>query len=189
MENLLLSHIKEQSKYWWTSLIVGITAIILGIWFLVTPLTALIAMTYFFVAGFLISGAFDITFAVSNRKILPGWGWTFAGGIIDVLFGLMLVALPVAVTTSLFVYFIGFWILFRSIWAIGISAELNNYMNAGALLVLSILSLLFAIFYLFSPAFGGLTIVALAAIAFITYGSFRVYYAFRLKAINKKIKE
>lgn len=176
-------------RYWWESLIVGMLAILLGIWSLVTPLPALRAVTILFIISFFISGIIDIAFALSNRRIIKGWGWVLTGGIIDLLLALMLLGLPAPAATIVVIYFIGFWILFRSIWAIGSAAELNalGVKGWGWLLALAILSLIFAIVFIFSsPIFGGTVIVAFFATAMIIYGIFRIDLAFQLKRIREE---
>lgn len=108
-------------KYWWLSLLVGIISIIMGVWSLVTPDTTLVALTIFFIAMFFISGITDIVYALYNRKTSNNWGWALAGGIIDIILGVLLVSLPLPVITTMLVYFVGFWILFRSVLALGLS--------------------------------------------------------------------
>lgn len=188
MKSKILNYLERESRYWWTSLIVGILAIILSIWCLATPLVTLFTITYIFIIGLILSGIIDIISAVFNRKT-SGWGWTLAGGIIDILLGLLLVTLPLPMVTSILIFLIGFWILFRSIWTIGIAVDLNKYANASFLLVLGILSLLFAVFYLFSPIFNGVAVVSLISIAFLFYGVFRIVLSFKLRKLNKETRE
>lgn len=181
----------EKPKYWWLSLLVGILAIIMGIWSLITPDTTLVALTVFFIAVFFISGIIDIIYAVSNRKTTTNWGWPLAGGIIDIILGILLVSMPMPLVTTLLVYLIGFWIMFRSILTLGFSCELqqNGVKNWGWLLALSILGILFSVFYLLSPVFNGIFVVLLVSIAFMTYGIFRICYAFELKSIKDLIEK
>lgn len=188
MKNNIMNYVKQESKYWWTSLFIGIFAIVLGVCSICTPERTLATLTYLFVIVFFISGIIDVIFSLSNRKSYFGWGWVLAGGIIDILFAFVLLTLPQPILTVLLVYFVGFWILFRSIWTIGIAAELNNFINATWLLILGIISMIFSIFYIISPIFGGIVIVILVSIAFILYGIFRIYYSFQIRKINKEIK-
>lgn len=184
--------VRNTVKYWWISLIIGFLAILLGIWSLVTPVSALAALTIVFIVAFFISGIIEIAFAVSNRHIMKGWGWTLTGGIVDILLGVMLMCLPAPMVTVALIYFIGFWIMLRSIWAIGASAELNTLgvRGWGWLLALAILSLIFSIIFIFSsPIFGGVFVVAFFATAMLIYGVFRIYLAFQLKSIKSDIND
>lgn len=192
MEGRIIKAVKNEVKYWWVSLLVGILALILGVWSLITPDTTLVAMTWVFIIIFLISGIMEIVFAVSNHKILLGWGWLLAGGIIEILFSLLLMMLPTFFLAATLVYIVGFWMLFRSIWAIGESTELqmSGVKGWGWTLVGAILMLLFSFFFLLSPAiFKGIYVVALISVAFFIYGIFRIYLSFRFRSIYKDIKK
>ena len=105
--------------------------------------------------GFILGGILDIIFAVSNRDYVYGWGWTLAAGILELLLGIMLFTLPTASITVILVYFVGFWILFRSIWSIGESTQLRmmGVKGWGWALALSILCTVLAFLYLLSPTF------------------------------------
>ncbi|MCD7971237.1 MAG: DUF308 domain-containing protein [Candidatus Azobacteroides sp.] len=53
-------------------------------------------------------------------------GFALAVGITDLLFGILLVALPLELTATFLIYFVGFWIMFRSIWEIGTDIDLKK---------------------------------------------------------------
>ncbi|MDR2010125.1 MAG: DUF308 domain-containing protein [Bacteroidales bacterium] len=192
MKNHLLELVKGRVKYWWLSLIVGVIAIILGIWSIVTPETTLITLSYIFILAFVISGIFEIIFSVANKNILNGWGWSLASGIIELLLGLLLLMLPLPIVTTMFVYLIGFWIMFRSIWTIGEAVEIQQMgvKNWGWLLAIGIISVIFSFIFLVSPMiFKGTFIIAFASIAFTLYGIYRILLSFRLRSIYKDVKK
>lgn len=191
MKTQLFNSIKRSVKYWWVSLLIGILAIIVGIWCLATPDSTLVALTLLFVISFFISGISDIVFAISNRDAIPGWGWTLTSGILEVLLGCLLLAMPLPSITVVLIYFVGFWVLFRSIWAIGEACHLQQLgvKGWGWLLALAILAVLFSFLYLLSPIFGGVFVIVLVSLGFVTYGAFRVLLAFRMRSINKELKE
>lgn len=191
MDNQFYYSVKQAVKNWWVSLLVGIIALIVGIWSLVTPDVTLVALTYVFIFAFFASGIFEIIFAVSNKDILNGWGWTLAGGIIDLVFGILLLLLPLPIITMALIYFVGFWIIFRSIWMIGESFDLKHIgiREWGWFLALGILGIIFAIVFILSPLFSGAFIVAFVAAAFIVYGIYRIYLSVKLKSIHNSIQE
>jgi uncharacterized membrane protein HdeD (DUF308 family) len=184
-------NLKQKTKYWWASLLIGILAIAIGIWCLLTPDVTLVALTMLFIVAFFITGIIDIVYAITNRNILLGWGWNLAGGIIDIILGILLVMLPLPLITTFLVYFVGFWILFRSVWTIGTSIDLQKMgvKGWGWLLALAIIGILFSILFILSPIFSGAFIVAFISIAFMVYGIFRIYYSFKLKSVNNKLKD
>lgn len=182
--------ILKSVKYWWLSVLLGAVSIILGIWYIARPDVALGVTAIVFAIGFLCSGIAEIILAVSNRQS-SNWGWSLAAGIIDTLLGIVLVCSPL-ITIFVLGFLIGFWLLFRSIWGIGASVELQQAKVSGWgwMLALAILGILASFAFLFSPVFlGGAFIVALASISFIVYGIFRISVGFKLKDIKKEIEE
>lgn len=182
---------KKVVKNWWVSLLVGVLAIIMGIWCFTSPGASLLGMTYVFIVGFLLGGIMDVCFAVSNRNYMYGWGWSLAGGILEILLGIMLLALPTLAVTGILVYMVGFWILFRSIWGIGESCQLQilGVKGWGWLLALSIMCLILSFLYLLSPGFGkGIFIVALVGTSMLVYGMFRIVMGVKLRQIGKRME-
>lgn len=188
MENGIKNFMKQQSKYWWTSLLVGIISIVVGFWCFSQPAGALAAISILFVAGFMVTGILDIIYALSNKDSYQGWGWTLMGGILDIIISVLLLSMPIGEIATVIVYFIGFWLLFRSIWTISITIELKNHINVTLLVIFAILSLILALWILFSPIIGIAFIVGLTSAAFVVYGIFRIIYAIELKKINKHLK-
>lgn len=191
MKDQLLQSVRQAVKHWWVSMLIGILAVILGIWSLVVPDVTLVALTYVFICTFIISGLFEISFSIANRNILNGWGWTLAGGIIDLLFGFILLLLPPAAIAMILIYFIGFWIMFRGVWMIGESFELKRLevKGWGWFLVLAILTLIFSFVFIVSPLISSAFIVAFVSVAFLFYGVFRIYLGVKLRSVHKIIKE
>lgn len=181
--------VRNTIGHWWVSLIIGIIAVIVGIWSLATPLSALTALTTVFVITFFVSGIFEIDFAIRNRNVLHGWGWTLAGGVLDIGLGIMLLAMPSPITTKILIYFVGFWIMIHSLWSIGAAHELRRLgvRGWGWMLAMAILSLIFSLIFIFSPVAGGVFIVAFFGAALIVYGIFRIYMAMELRGVKRRL--
>lgn len=171
-------------------MIVGAIAVILGVWCLANPATTLGVLAALFVAGFLVSGIFEIIFAISNKDVLNGWGWTLASGIISVLFGLILLIMPIETITVL-LFFVGFWAMFQSIWAIGSSIELqkSGVKGWGWILAFGIIGLIFSFILITNPLFAAGFIIYLFAFILLTYGFVRIFYGFKLRSIHKELEK
>ena len=50
-------------------------------------------LSVIFSISMLISGIIEIIFSISNRRGISSWGWYLAGGIIDLILGIYLVAI------------------------------------------------------------------------------------------------
>lgn len=189
METTVTRTLQMNVKNWWISLLLGILYLFAGFWVFRTPLESYVTLSIVFSAFILVSGIFEIAFALSSRSEIQGWGWYLAGGILDLIVGVLLMAHPL-MTMAILPFYVGFWLLFRSIMAIGFSFQLNSYgvPNWGWLLLAGILTLLFSILLLANPIFAGLSIVYMTALAFIFMGVFRIFLAFDLKKIQKELQ-
>lgn len=186
MENYLLSSFKKAVKHWWVSLLIGIIAVIVGLFCMFTPFTTFAALTILFVVSFFVGGICEIVFAISNKNIMRNWGWTLAMGIIDLIFAIILLA-NMELAPIMLCYLIAFWMLIQSIWGIGMAFDLQPVQNSGWgwLLALSILGVFASILLLFQPAVAGLFAAYILSFSFLFYGIFRIYLAFRLKSMHK----
>ena len=190
MKHNLLYSVKNAVKYWWISPIIGLISIFLGFWCIANPLSALAILGALFIAGFLITGIFEIVFAISNRNTLTGWAWTLVSGIIDLVFGFLLLAIPIASITTL-IFFVGFWVMFQSIWLVGSAIELqrNGIAGWGWTLTSGILGLILAFILIANPVFAAGFIVYLLAFSLFMHGITRIYHGFKLRKLHKEIQE
>jgi uncharacterized membrane protein HdeD (DUF308 family) len=68
------------------SLLVGVLYLVLGVIFLRHPGDALLAMTLLLACALMVSGLFRIIGSLMYQ--FPHWGWTLAGGVINLLLGI-----------------------------------------------------------------------------------------------------
>lgn len=117
--------IEHSVKNWWMSLILGILYIGVAICLMFAPLSSYVALSIVFSISMLISGILEILFAISNKHV-SSWGWYLAGGIIDLIIGIYLVAYPM-VSMEIIPFLIAFWLMFRGFSATGYSMDLKRY--------------------------------------------------------------
>ena len=190
METEIINSVKDYSKHWYLSLILGILFIGAGIWVFMTPVSSYLALSIFFSVTIFISGISEIIYSISNRKEMDNWGWVLTGGIIDLLLGLWLMASPL-LSIAILPFVVGFMLMVRSMMAIGFAIDLKDFSDSGWgwLLALSILGLLFSFVLLWNPAFAGLTLVICTGCAFITLGIYRIILSFKLKHLHNLSKK
>ncbi len=188
--NDLIYEVKRAVKSWWLSIVIGILALIVGIWSLFTPFETFAVLTLLFVIIFLVQGILEIIFSISNRQTLHGWGWTLALGIVDVIFSIILM-MNMALTPLVFSYVIAFWLLFRSIWGISVAIDFRGFKDSGWgwLLAFSILGVLLSCIMFFMPGLAATFAIYLVGFALITYGIFRIYLGVRLKNLGKNVRD
>lgn len=177
--------VKNTVKHWYLPLIVGILFIGLGVYSLFSPAESYLALALLFSISFLVAGAFDIFFAISNREELEGWGWQLSMGILTLLFGILLINNP-AISLITLPFVVGFVVLFRSINAISTSLELRNYhiLDWGYLFALGLFGTVFAFILLIRPDFAGFSLVIWTGLALILMGASGVFIAVKLKKVH-----
>ena len=182
------TQIKSAARNWYLELFIGLVFIAVGVWVFLTPVTSYIALSIFFALTFLLTGIIKTFSAFSSRKYTDGWGWPFAGGIVETLIGVLLVSKPL-LTMAVLPYYVGFALLFRSSLAIGMSFELGRlkFPDWGWMLFFGILGLIFAFILLLEPAIAGLTVVAYTALAFVSIGIIQIFLSIRLKKLDNEI--
>ena len=178
------------TKYWWIPLITGLIAIGLGIWCLCAPASSLPVLAYAFAWLVCLAGLFNVVFAIANNRFYPGWGWSLALGIFELICGIWLLCMPEMVLIPTFIFTIGIYLIVVCINAICESFVVASYANDWMvwILVLLLATLVFAAIFMAGPVTGGIAVWLWIGISLITFGCYRIMLAAKLKKINRKIR-
>lgn len=173
------------AKLWYLPVVMGIIFIALGAWVFATPIGSFVTLSMFFAVAFLITGLFETVRALSNTH-LPNWGWSLAGGLIDLLLGILLISSP-GLSMQVLALYVGFVILFRAFMSIGYSIDLKhaNVKGWGGTLFLGILGVILAIMVIVNPALGGFTLVFYVAFAMIIIGILQILFGIMLRKAGR----
>ncbi|GAL67836.1 HdeD family acid-resistance protein [Jejuia pallidilutea] len=187
MENLFLKKVKESVKHWYLVLIVGILLISTGIWTFTHPKESYVALGFIFSISFLCTGILELLFAFLNRNEIENWIWILILGALNTLVGFMLISNTAISILGLSLY-VGFVIMFRSLWAVATSIDLKNYGVKGwvNLMLVGVLGVVFSFILIRNPALAGMTLVFWTGIAFLLSGIFNTYLAFKMKNLHNK---
>ena len=182
----ILQTINSDIKNWWLFIIKGLVFLAAGIYVFCSPLAGYATLSIFFSIVILVSGFSQVFFASANAQVLKGWGWTLVSGILDIVIGFYLISYPL-ITMATLPFILGFWLVFRSFYLMGISFELKSYKieSWGWLLTRSTLLLITALFIIYYPAAGVISIVAFTGTAFIIGGVLNFLLAFKFKKLHK----
>ena len=185
----LTESLKKAVQYWWTYLIAGILLLIVSGLVLAHPAASYVGLSVYFAVAILGSGIMYIAFSISNRDVLPGWGWYLTGGVIDIIIGIYLLTYPVVAAATLPLY-IGFWLLFRSFSAMSTGFDLRamGVKGWGWISALAVLGLALSVSILFSPNFGAATVILFTSFAMLALGVVSVVIAFRLRNLGHAFK-
>ena len=183
----LFDEMEHAVKNWWLSLILGILYIIVSLCLLFAPGSSYIALSVIFSISMLISGIIEIIFSISNRRGISSWGWYLAGGIIDLILGIYLVAYPL-LSMEVIPFIVAFWMMFRGFSATGYSMDLKRYGTRewGWYMGVGILAIICSLIILWQPAVGALYVIYMLAFTFLIIGFFRVMLSFELKSLHKR---
>ena len=176
----------EPVKHWWMYLIIGVLALILGVFMLINPAITYEMMTLLLGLALLIFGVIEMIVGIFSRNIFVSRAAVIIGAVLNIVLGILLAANPgiAALTLPLI---LGMWMLYQSFMTISYAGDLKNFKVKGYGLTLfcGIVLLVLAMLILLRPmTLGVVTIAAYIAISFIIYGLSEIVSAFRLKAIH-----
>lgn len=162
MENFstLVENSKRAVRYWWLLLIIGIALFVVGILVFVYPTQSYLGMSLLFGWLMLISGILEVVLSSANKHFITGRGWMLAGGIIEIVLGIILI-FNVALSAATLPIFLGFWLMLRAFGAIGLGGDMGAMQIAGSgwTIFSGILLLLCSLWILFQPLVFGTTAV------------------------------
>lgn len=180
-------------KHWYLPLLAGLVLIAIGVWTFANPEDSYVGLAFLFALSFAVIGLFESIFAIRNKDILDGWGWTLAMGLLTLAIGVVMLMKPEVSMVTL-PFYVGFVILFRSFQAIGTALDLKSFrvLAWGNLMVLGVLGVILGFILLWNPLFAGLSVVIWTGIAFIIAGIYNIILSTKLKKIHdipKKISK
>jgi uncharacterized membrane protein HdeD (DUF308 family) len=181
----VLETIHSDIKNWWLFILKGLLFIGAGIYVFCSPLAGYIGLSVLFSIIIIFSGVSHIYFASVNSA-MKGWGWSLVSGILDLIIGIYLFSYPL-VTMATLPIFLGFWLLFRSFYLMGVAFDLRSYgvSSWSGLLIGSILLLITALLVMYFPAAGAAGLVVVSGIALVIGGILNIMLALKFKDFKK----
>ncbi len=183
MSNLRI--IKKTVKYWYLGLLVGLLLVGVGLWSIIFPHQSIAVIAFVFSLTFLLTGLFEIIFAIANREEITDWGWILALGILKLVVGVLLLANP-AISALTLAFYVGFIIFFRSLSTLIMAFNLKQYLvlRWGNLLAMGIIGLILAFVLLLNPSLTGVAIAVWMGLSLVITGAMSIYWSFKLKKIK-----
>jgi len=184
----VISKVSGTVKNWWVLLIIGILLIIGAIWMFKAPEKSFLSLVGFLSTLILISGILTVFFALANKDQVDHWGMFLAGGILDILIGFIFLKFP-GVTIVLFAMFVGFWLLFKgaNIISSSFDQKKDGESNWWWILIMGILTVVFAVMAIANPIFGVGYVVYTLAFAFLLLGIANIFLSFQLKKVKNRV--
>jgi uncharacterized membrane protein HdeD (DUF308 family) len=136
-----------------------------------------------FGAWVLVDGIFRIIGAIGHRSSDPDWGWQLVIGILGIIIGLLTFHAP-AITALALVIYIAAWALMIGATEIVAAIKLRHEIKGEWFLILmGVVSIIFAIMLLWNPLPGALALVWLIGSYAIVFGVLGIIFGFRLRSL------
>ena len=170
-------------RHWWVPVLRGVVAIIFGIMAFAYPGLTVAVLVLLFGAWVLVDGIFRIIGAIGHRSSDPDWGWQLVIGILGIIIGLLTLHAP-AITALALVIYIAAWALMIGATEIVAAIKLRHEIKGEWFLILmGVVSILFAIMLLWNPLPGALALVWLIGSYAIVFGVLGIIFGFRLRSL------
>jgi uncharacterized membrane protein HdeD (DUF308 family) len=170
-------------RHWWVPVIRGIAAIVFGMLAFVYPGLTVAMLVLFFGAWVLVDGVFRVVGAIGGRATDPEWGWHLVIGILGIMIGFLTFHAP-RITALALVIYIAAWALMIGATEIALAIKLRREIKGEWFLILmGLLSILFAFMLLWNPIPGALALVWLIGAYAIAFGILGIIFGIRLRGL------
>ncbi len=177
-------------NHWWMPLIGGLVLVFAAILMMLYPPVAFAGLAVWFGWMLFVSGGFNFTFAIRNRKSFTGWIWYLFLGLLEMGLGVMLLFHPALAGKALIIY-LGFWLIYLGTMRMSFAFVLKDLgdKNWWISLLGGIFMWIFAFIVIFNPIVGVLSTVYFVAIPLLIAGVLAIIFSFNLKKFQKYFSE
>ena len=159
---------QDNGKLKWSSLIMGTLLLIVAVIIFSYPVKNFYTLTWLIGLFILINGVIQLLFLRAARALAgSGSGLIVVIGIIDIIFGL-LVIFNVGASSTFFIFMFAAWFIVSSI--IGLMTISKQSRLKGLSIIVNVLGLLLGIILLFNPMMGMILVSTMIAITFAILG-------------------
>jgi uncharacterized membrane protein HdeD (DUF308 family) len=175
--------IETLKRHWWVPVLRGLAAVLFGIMAFVYPGLTVAVLVLLFGAWILVDGVFRVIGAIGHRASDKEWGFDLIIGIIGIIIGFLTFHAPRITALALIIY-IAAWALMIGATEIALAIKLRREIKGEWFLILmGLLSIVFAVMLLWNPLPGALALVWLIGSYAIAFGILAVILGFRLRSL------
>ena len=168
------------SMRWWALVIRGVAAIAFGILTFAKPSISLLALVTLWGAYAIVDGVFSVVLSIRGARIVPGWGWFLAEGLVSIAAGVVTFLWP-GITALVLLVMIAVWAVLTGIAEIATAIRLRRHLRGEWLLAASgVLSIVFGVLLVVNPGQGALTVTWLIGAYAVLFGALLVALGVRL---------
>ena len=180
------SNRRHRPHSWWVHMLWGLSAIVLGILLLTSPVMTGLFLVQLMAVFWLVGGVIDIIHAVVARE--KGWGWTVGGGTVGILAGLVILGHPIigaVIAAATLFLFAAFTAILSGITNILGGRSRDEESRSWRRFFLGVLQIIIGIFMLWHPVLGTLTFTTALGLVAIVGGVGSVGLAIGARRRNK----
>ena len=175
--------IETLKRHWWVPVLRGIAAGLFGIMAFVYPGLTVAVLVLLFGAWILVDGVFRVIGAIGHRASDKEWGFDLIIGIMGIIIGFLTFHAPRITALALIIY-IAAWALMIGATEIALAIKLRREIKGEWFLILmGLLSIVFAVMLLWNPLPGALALVWLIGSYAIVFGFLAIILGFRLRSL------
>jgi uncharacterized membrane protein HdeD (DUF308 family) len=175
--------IETLKRHWWVPVLRGIAAVVFGVMAFVYPGLTVAVLVLLFGAWVLVDGVFRVVGALGHRGSDNEWGFDLVIGIMGIIIGFLTFHAPRITALALIIY-IAAWALMIGATEIALAIKLRREIKGEWFLILmGLLSIVFAIMLLWNPLPGALALVWLIGSYAIVFGILGIILGFRLRSL------
>jgi uncharacterized membrane protein HdeD (DUF308 family) len=175
--------IEALKRHWWIPVLRGIAAVVFGVMAFVYPGLTVAVLVLLFGAWILVDGIFRIVGALGYRGSDKEWGFDLVIGIMGIIIGFLTFHAPRITALALIIY-IAAWALMIGATEIALAIKLRREIKGEWFLILmGLLSIVFAVMLLWNPLPGALALVWLIGSYAIVFGILGIILGFRLRSL------
>jgi len=175
--------IETLKRHWWVPVLRGIAAVVFGVMAFVYPGLTVAVLVLLFGAWILVDGIFRVIGAFGHRGSDKEWGFDLVIGIMGIIIGFLTFHAPRITALALIIY-IAAWALMIGATEIALAIKLRREIKGEWFLILmGLLSIVFAIMLLWNPLPGALALVWLIGSYAIVFGTLGIILGFRLRSL------
>jgi uncharacterized membrane protein HdeD (DUF308 family) len=165
---------------WWALVIRGLAAIAFGILTFAKPSISLLALVILWGAYAIVDGVFSIVLSIRGARIVPGWGWFLAEGLVSIAAGAVTFLWP-GITALVLLFVIAAWAVLTGIAEIATAVQLRRHVRGEWRLAASgVLSIVFGVLLAMRPGPGALAVTWLIGVYAVLFGALLVALGFQL---------
>src|SRR5512133_3680565 len=180
VSNIMKLELFAFTQRWWALVLRGLAAIAFGILTFVSPASSLVALVIVWGAYAIVDGVLAVVLSIRGARIMPGWGWLLAEGIVSIGAGVVTFVWP-GITAVALLAVIAAWAVLTGIAEIVTAIRLRRHLRGEWMLAASgVLSIFFGVLLARKPGAGALAVTWMIGGYAILFGALLVGLGIRL---------